>query len=389
MTHEEARELQELGQRLASKKSWWGTDEPPEDTTVVRCVPHGRGQWSVRVSDAVGIVAIPSLQIVIEPKIPISHLLYLFAASGAFPRLDNQRVKASLGRSLFELVAEWYIAAMELVLRQGLIRDYHDLTNVTPFIRGRLDVPNAGRAYYAGRTDFLCHFEEFGFDTPLNRVLKAASRAVLGSQLLKPDLRRRAAGIVARLEDVGDLQTSDLRVRVERKTQHYSEPHLLALHVIRTLGRWLGHGAAGSRAFLIRTPEMIEEGLRKLLSERCQGWTIRKGQLALGSTSMTLNPDIIVDNGIAVADVKYKLAGSEWKRSDLYQVVTFAAGYRAPFAAIVDFRPPEVSPLPLVPVGDTSVIQLSWIADRSLEPDAVASTLAATFSDWLASVRAA
>ena len=43
MTHEEARELQELGQRLASKKSWWGTDEPPEDTTVVRCVPHGRG----------------------------------------------------------------------------------------------------------------------------------------------------------------------------------------------------------------------------------------------------------------------------------------------------------------------------------------------------------
>ena len=134
---------------------------------------------------------------------------------------------------------------------------------------------------------------------------------------------------------------------------------------------------------------MIEEGLRKLLSERCQGWTIRKGQLALGSTSMTLNPDIIVDNGIAVADVKYKLAGSEWKRSDLYQVVTFAAGYRSPFAAIVDFRPPEVSPLPLVPVGDTSVIQLSWIADRSLEPDAVASTLAATFSDWLASVRAA
>jgi hypothetical protein len=34
---------------------------------------------------------------------------------------------------------------------------------------------------------------------------------------------------------------------------------------------------------------------------------------------MTLNPDIVVDDGSAIADVKYKLAGEDWNRSDLYQ----------------------------------------------------------------------
>lgn len=389
MSHEEAEELQAVGKRLASKATWWGAEVGPVGGTVLRCTPEGPDQWTVRVSEAIGIVAIPGLQLVVEPKIPTPHLLFLFAESGHFPRLDVQRVQASMSDSLWELVAEWFVTATELVVRRGLIRDYHDTQESVRFIRGRLDVPDATRAYYAGRTAFLCRFEEFGFDMPLNRMLKAAGRVVMTSQLLNEEVRRRATRITNRLDDVGDLRRSDLRAQVERKTRHYRDAHLLAQHVIRSSGRSLSHGTASSWAFLIRTPEMIEEGLRKVLSERCTEWTIYKKGIQLGSTAMTLNPDIVVESGMAVADVKYKLAKAEWNRSDLNQIVTFAAGYRTLCGAIVNFREPDTSPLPMVPVGDTTVVELSWPADASLKPEEAASRLAGAFSTWLGGLRAA
>ena len=383
MSHEEAEELRAVGRRLASNATWWGSEAGPVDRSVLHCSPHAPGQWSVRVNEAVGIVATRSLQLVVEPKIPTPHLLYLFAASGRFPRLDTQRVQASVSESLWELVAAWFVAAMETVLRRGLMRDYHDTTEPTRFIRGRLDVPDAARTYYTGRTSFLCHFEEFGFDTPLNRVLKAACRVVLTNQLLDGNIRRRATRIANRLDEVADLRANDLRATTDRKTSHYRDAHLLAQHVIRSSGRYLSHGDATSWAFLIRTPEMVEDGLLKVLSDRCQEWDIYKRGIQLGASAMTLNPDIVVEGGLAVADVKYKLTTGEWNRADLYQAVAFATGYRTPFAAIVDFRVPDAPALPTVPVGDTTVVELSWPADPSLTPDEAAASLARLFSTWL------
>ena len=389
MEQEDALELQAVGRRLASNATWWGSELGPVDRTVLRCTPHAPGEWSVRVNDAVGIIATSRLQLVVEPKIPTVHLLYLFGESGRFPRLDPQRVQASVDEPLWELIAEWFMTAMEGVLRRGLIRDYHETNESIRFIRGRLDVPDAARTYYAGRTSFLCHFEEFGFDTPLNRVLKAACRVVRTSRLLKPEVRRRATQITNRLDEVSDLRPADLRVRTERKTHHYSDAHLLAQHVIRSVGRYLSHGDGPSWAFLIRTPEMVEDGLLKVLSNRCGEWSIYKRGIQLGGSTMTLNPDIVVEGGMAVADVKYKLASREWNRGDMYQVVTFAAGYRTPFGAVVDFRESATPPLPTVQVGETSVAQLSWPADGSLSPDAAAARLANSFSTWLQGLRAA
>jgi len=173
------------------------------------------------------------------------------------------------------------------------------------------------------------------------------------------------------------------------KTHHYRDAYILAQHVIRSSGRYLSHGTEASWAFLIRTPEMVEKGLLAVLGARCEGWKIDKKGIQLGTTSMTLNPDIVVDGGYAVADVKYKLAGEDWNRSDLYQAVAFAAGYGTSHAAIVDFREAGRPSLPTVPFGDTEVVQLSWPADGALDADQAASSLANSFSTWLSNPRAA
>src|SRR5689334_999380 len=87
----EARGLADVGARLASQKEWWGADGDAEATqgrTIIRVQPVGPEQWSVRVSDAVGVIALGDLQIVVAPKIPANHLLHLLARGGELPRLD-------------------------------------------------------------------------------------------------------------------------------------------------------------------------------------------------------------------------------------------------------------------------------------------------------------
>src|SRR5664280_2247829 len=160
LTDDQARALATLGKRLASKKAWWGDDaelEEESERTVIRVEPYGVGRWSVRVNDAIGVIALGDLQLIVHPKIPTAHVLYLFARSGEFPRLEElDKGAASAAPDLWSLVASWFTTAMEHLLRQGLVRDYLELIDELPAIRGRLEPIPTASLYYAGRLAVAC-----------------------------------------------------------------------------------------------------------------------------------------------------------------------------------------------------------------------------------------
>jgi hypothetical protein len=91
----------------------------------------------------------------------------------------------------------------------------------------------------------------------------------------------------------------------------------------------------------------------------------------------------VVNNGFAIADIKYKLIGANWDRDDLYQAVAFAAGFRTLKAAVIGFSkignltPPEVQ------VGDFAVSPLMWKAHPDLEPENAATDLIEQMTSWL------
>src|SRR5206468_2200533 len=105
----------------------------------------------------------------------------------------------------------------------------------------------------------------------------------------------------------GELRTSDLRVAVDRRTAHYRDALALARHILRGERRTLEHGTQDAWTFLIRTPDLVESGLRQVLSEKLARRHVKAGTISLPGTTMTANPDLLFDAGLAVADVKYKL----------------------------------------------------------------------------------
>ena len=128
----------------------------------------------------------------------------------------------------------------------------------------------------------------------------------------------------------------------------------LARNVLANARRTLTQGEEEVWTFLIRTPELVEAGVRNELRLRLSSSVdVRKGTIPLGGGTMTVAPDLVFGSIDAIGDVKYKLATARWLRSDLCEVVAFATAARTARACVVGFRHTTDPHPPVVAFGDT------------------------------------
>jgi hypothetical protein len=386
LSEDDAHALAAAGKRLAGSGEYWGnvgTDgNYPAETTVIRCDRLAHGRYRVTVAEAVGIVALSSLQLIVEPKIPPAHFRYLLQRSPAFPRLDDQQASAAESSELWDLVATWFVAALERLLRRGLVGDYEEQHEDLPYMRGTVQAVQTANAYYQGRVSFSCLFDEFGLDSPMNRVLRAATATVAAAPVLKVELRRRARHVLSRFTDVGDLRPGDVRHAPDRRTAHYAMGLQLARHVLAATGRTIAPGPTPAWTFLIRTPELIEGAVRSILRRELHDVIdVKKAGLQLKPSKLTLNPDLVFGSA-AVGDIKYSLLSSTWKRSHLYQAVAFATGYRVSRAGVFGFtttgpRPPELQ------VGPVYLRAFTWLANEAVAPQVAEAKFVDEARKWI------
>jgi 5-methylcytosine-specific restriction enzyme subunit McrC len=383
--------LTRLGKNLAGKKSWWGhvdDGDTSPDRTVIRVDHRGGARWAVRVNDAVGVIAVPGLQLIVRPKIPLGHFIYLLERGGAMPRLEEDRATADVESSLWTLVARWYVDQAERVLRHGLLRDYVEVEDQLTAVQGRLLVPETTRLFYRGQPAVAVEFDEYAFDTPLNRVLRAAAGFVAASPVLDGPLRRRALRILARMDDVGLFQPGDINVIPDQRAAFYGDALVLARHVIAGQGRTIRAGRDATWTFLIRTPDLVEAGLRTIMRSVIVAHDVRKeGRVPVGSP-MSFNPDLVIGHGTAVGDVKYKLSKGDWPRGDLYQLVTFAEAFGTDRGILVRFREPSQPALPDFYLGDKWLREITWVADPGVEATVAADAFSAMVLEWASDLQA-
>jgi 5-methylcytosine-specific restriction enzyme subunit McrC len=386
LSEEDADALAAAGKRLAGAGAYWGhvvaDADNPAETTVIRCDRLTHGRYRVTVAEAVGIVALSSLQLVVEPKIPPAHFRYLLERSPAFPRLDDQQATAAESSELWDLVAAWFVAALERLLRRGLVADYEEQHEDLPYMRGTVHAVETASAYYRGRVSFSCLFDEFGLDSPMNRVLRAATATIAAAPVLKLELRKRARHALSRFIGVGELRPGDARHAPERRSAHYAMGLQLARHVLAATGRTIAPGSTPAWTFLIRTPELIEDAVRSILRRGLHDVIdVKKSGRQLKPSKLTINPDLVFGS-TAVGDVKYSLLSSDWKRSHLYQAVAFATGYRVSRAGVFGFtstgtRPPELQ------VGPVHLRAFTWLANDAVAPQAAEAKFVNEARTWI------
>ena len=94
---------------------------------------------------------------------------------------------------------------------------------------------------------------------------------------------------------------------------------------------------------------------------------MRKRRLHLGASQLHLNPDLVFGD-LAVGDVKYRASTAKWKRSDLYQLTTFATGFSMKAAGLFSFSLIGSLDVTKVSVGEVQLRSLFWDARSDANP---------------------
>lgn len=362
--------LRRMGAELASSSLWWGaaSAEGPERRSVIRVEQESDAQYRVTVMNMIGVIALDDLQIQIHPKIPRQHFLHLVQASELLARSCGS-AELEPDWSFAQIVASWFTAGAEHLLRRGLRPEYVERVDDLDAVRGQMQLLQTALLVQQGRPLVSCRFEDLAHDSAMNRLVKAAASAVASSASFSESLRTRARSVKRRMEGVGEVRPSDMGASPDRLSGDYSRVIPLAKLLLQGLGVGLKCGDTKGRSFLLRTPELVEAGVRQVIAMALPGVRVEGGRLMLGATGLSLNPDLVFDRGRAVGDVKYKVLTSDWNRGDLYQAIAFATAYRSPEALVVGFHQGQTPRAPRLRIGDVSCQLIAWDARFEVPPE--------------------
>ena len=142
-------------------------------------------------------------------------------------------------------------------------------------------------------------------------------------------------------------------------------------------------GPSPGGTFLFRTPEAVEEGVRRLLKTGlAPDWNVdKKGRRLPGARPRTLNPDLVFNGDEAIGDVKYRLSSGPIPRSHMNQVTTFAAGYGTTRGLLLGFSSGQDTDH--VEVGQIRIDSLNWDVNQP-DPSQSAADLIGAVRGWLA-----
>ncbi len=389
LTKDQVHQLKNLSRLLASRRSWWGAEsvESTKQAEVIRIAQSASHEYRITVRNVVGAISLGDLTLLVGPKIPIDHFVYIASHSlNLDSREVNQATTLSSGHFFHELVAQWLVMRAAHILRGGLSTDYEGMKDSLRYVRGRVDATRTSINFLRGRPVIESEFEERTINSPENRILKSALDLVNVSRLDAEELRSSASRLRKALSDVGDAEHSDLSLPSRAFPPRYRQAVDLAISVINNSGRNLSAGDRTAGSFLIRTPNLIEDGIRKIIKAAVAPISVSRGGKVLLPTSLTSNPDILLSRPPKTVDVKYKFFGSMWNRADLSQGVFFAESYGSTKGAVIGFSNGPHR-LPEVPVGRITISPLFWDVAEGTIPQESANRLVCSIENWLPSER--
>jgi 5-methylcytosine-specific restriction endonuclease McrBC regulatory subunit McrC len=387
LTAEEAEVLSAIGRNLASTTSWWGGDTEPDSRSVIHLVGHGNGIYRVLFKDVIGLVRLGTRQIKVLPKIPIQHFLYLAGKSEIGARLSEAAANVDSGIGFVELLSIWFLDAAEKLIAQGLRKDYQETNAEVAEVRGSIHVVPTVRLVAMGTPSVACSFDDLTVDSAMNRVVLAACKRIVQLDPISEVTRRRARRSVFRMDGVGSLHPADMRVTVDRVSKSYARVLPLAKLVLNGCGITLASGGYRGTSFLIRSPEIIENGYRAVIAEALPDMKVVKQRQLLGDTGLSMNPDLVIGDGLAIGDIKYKHLTAHWNSPDLNQAVAFASSFRSNNCAVFGFVSGNNAPQPRpVPVGSIRVRTFGWVASGTTAPEDSATNLKQQVQGWVKSL---
>ena len=121
-----------------------------------------------------------------------------------------------------ELFAEILIIGVSTQIKQGLVRDYIDITETTSSIRGKINITQSINEQSFVKGQLNCTYDEFSPNCFLNQIIKS-TMAMLVKSDISLSRKRKLKNLLMYFVDVDliDLKKIDWKIRFDRNNQTY------------------------------------------------------------------------------------------------------------------------------------------------------------------------
>jgi len=312
------------------------------------------GHYDVTPGNTVGTVLVGDTQLLVEPKMPITHLLFLLGYCADPVAWREEPVRFADVLDVVSGVASLYATLCERATSRGLLRGYHEVEAELATVRGRIDIAEQLRRRPGLDLPLAVRYVEHDDDVTENRLLLAAAQLFRRTPLRGPSVRRslhRLADTLQNVSPVAYRSSAIPEVGWTRLNQHYRPAVELARLLLRQRSVDLAAGSVGSAALTLDMAVLFEEFVRTALREALSASAdtfpsgARAPRLALDARGrVRLEPDLSYwrhGRCTFVGDVKYKRDTGAGRSPDLYQLLAYATATRLPEATLIYAQGPE------------------------------------------------
>jgi len=314
--------------------------EPGEVTALlglerrpVELAPTGvPGNYTLRAGCHVGTVVLPTLRLLIRPKVPLDNLFFLLGYASGRARWGNGRFPYAKEADLLEAVGWLFQDEVNQAARRGFPRAYRLQQEPLQTIRGRIAFSEQIRLRQGLALPLECRYEEYTEDTELNRILKAAHRRLLQLPVLDATLSLRLRRTLAHFSSAGDVSYPPGAVpslALDRLSRHWEPALRLAELILRQEVVRDQQGETMGTTFLVNMNELFESFVTRVVDEEAaeRGWLLEPQASRRLTERVWMRPDLVLRRlgaDCAVGDVKYKELEIEgFRHADLYQLLAY------------------------------------------------------------------
>ncbi|HMO38639.1 MAG TPA: hypothetical protein PKC76_02745 [Saprospiraceae bacterium] len=319
----------------------------------------------IRFTQYVGAVQAGDLTIEILPKTDHPHtgdvqriLMDLLRACRLFSIAPESLAQlASRPGQLPDLYIANFFDAVETLLREGLAKTYQAVPALRRALKGRLQLAKhlAHQRQHAGH--FYTESSEFNYDHPLNRLLRAALKALQRAPL-PPNLEGRRRELLRRFPDVPAIAPAPEELPLGRNALRYATATRMAQWIVQHTQPNVRAGELPALAILFDMNRLFETFIFQQLQAAAGAlarveWQVRRPFWE----GRHLQPDIVLhlQGQRIVLDAKWKrLQRVSPQMDDLRQMLAYNQYFQAARSVLVYPAMPGLTDLPPRPFKPTS-----------------------------------
>ena len=146
-------------------------------------------------------------------------LSYAFRSlnSDAYKKIETEEFESAA-----ELFSEILIIGVSSQIKQGIVRDYIEVTETTSSIRGKINISESINEQSFIKKQLNCTYDEFSANCYLNQIIKSTINLLVKSDI-SSERRKKLKNLLMYFVDVDliDLKSINCKIRFDRNNQTY------------------------------------------------------------------------------------------------------------------------------------------------------------------------